>query len=54
MHYFLDYDKLEKDVEMLGSNISNIHIYEPNIMRSLSEIMDAIEFFESKTNYRNS
>mgnify|MGYP002622745754 CR=1 FL=1 len=52
--YFQDYEKLAKDVENLSMNIANIHIYEPNIQRFLSEIMDAIEFFESKPNYLNS
>jgi len=54
LSYFQDCEKLEKDVDNLALNISNIHIYEPNLQRFLSEIMDALEFFQSKPNYKNS
>jgi len=54
LSYFTDCEKLEKDVDNLALNISNIHIYEPNLQRFLSEIMDALEFFQSKPNYKNS
>lgn len=53
-HYFKDLPQLQRDVGDISLNVSNIHIYEANLQRFLSEIMDAIEFFESKPNYFSS
>lgn len=52
--YYTEYKRIEQDIDNIHLNLSNKEAFETNLQRYLSEIMDAIFFFEMKPNYKNS
>lgn len=52
--YYTEYKRIEQDIDNIHLNLSTKESFENNLQRYLSEIMDAIFFFEMKPNYKNS